>query len=1049
MSAVVEKFSVSTVAGGVRIVGYGGGKSSGSKSSTPTEAPDSLHSIAYARVLDLISEGDIYGPTHGLAAGLRDVYLDGTPVANADGTVNFQNVTIDFRTGTQTQDPIPGFPSSESTDPVGVELTQITPVTRAINNLDLSAVRVTLYVNGLSQADTSNGDIKGYRVDYNIQISTDGGAFQTMVTAAFDGKTTQRYSRSHRIDLPRAMLGWQVRISRTTPNQNSSTIVDQTFVDSITEVIDAKLRYPNSAIVGIQIDASQFSSVPSRAYDMRGIICRVPSNYDTETRIYTGIWDGTFQNAWTDNPAWIFFDLATNSRYGLGDRIPADWVDKWSLYAIGQYCDELVPDGLGGQEPRFTCNAYIQSAADAFKVLQDFASVFRGIVYYAGGTVVPVADMPRDPAYTYTGANVVNGKFTYVGSARSTRYTVALVSWNDLTDMGKAKVEPVQDFPGIARYGIRQTSVTAFGCTSQGQAQRVGKWLLLTSRLETRSVTFSVGLDGALAMPGQLIRVADANIAGRRIGGRISSATATEITVDAPVDAAAGDQITIILPSGVSETRTLSDAIGIPLRADSTVYTADSIILSADMTGLPGTVSVLTVTEAFSELPQAESVWTLEQYDLVAQTFRVISVKEGEGLTFDISAVQNVGAKYANIDNGTKISLPPITIIPPSVQPPPASVSVSEYAVIRQGLSSQTAVFSWPATEHAVSFEVQWRRDNSEWITAGTTGSLSLEIANIYAGGYTARVRALNALNVPSVWATSMLTQLDGILGPPPVVTSLVATSLVFGIQIDWQFPAGPSIIDKTEVWYSRTPSFTDATKLADFAYPQNTHTVMGLSAGFELYFWARLVDKNGVQGDFYPIGAGVHGESSSDANVILEYLAGQISETQLAQALIAKIDSGGDSAVAVEALTNALAAMYTIKTQLTVDGKPYMAGIGVGVENDDDIITSQILLSAQRVAVINETTQGISAPFVIQNGQVFMNQAFIASASIGSAKLADWIQSDALNSLGQPVLAMNFRTGEIQLNGPTNAGGRMTLNNNVLQVFDANNVLRVRLGLF
>lgn len=1029
------------------IVGFGGGKG-GDGGRSPREAPDSLLSTAFARVIDLVSEGEVYGPAHGLSAALRDLYLDGTPAANDDGSLNFPGIAIDFRTGTQTQDPLPGFPASESTAAVGVELTAAIPWVRTVTNLTLSAVRVTLAVAGLSQANTSNGDIGGYRVEYAVEISTDGGAYQQVLTGAFDGKTTQRYARSHRVELPVARTGWSLRVRRMTPNANSSTIADRTYIDGLTEIVDAKLRYPMSAVVGIKIDASQFQTIPTRAYDWKGRIIRVPSNYDPDSRSYSGTWDGTFKLAWTDNPAWIFFDLVTNDRYGLGERIPAGWLDKWGLYQIGRYCDEMVPDGFGGLEPRFTCNCYLQSAADAYRVLQDLASTFRGMAYWANASVFAVADMPGDPVYTFTSANVIEGKFSYAGSPLNTRYTVALVSWNDLSDMGRQKVEYVEDRESLARYGLKQIAVSAFGCTSRGQANRVGKWLLLTSRMETRSVTFSVGLDACRVHPGSIIRVADQHLAGRRIGGRIRDATRTVVTVDAELGVRPGDRLVVNLPSGVAETRIISSAAGEIVTADMTRFTVDSTELTADMVGLPGTVLHITVTAPFSELPEAECVWTLESEELSAQRFRVLGIKRGNGLTAEISAIQHQPGKFANVDFGTRLDPAPITVIPPGVQPPPTDVQITSYPVIAQGYASHTAVFSWKAPTGAVSYEVQWRRDNSEWVNLPRTGSMSIEVPNIFAGGFVCRVRALNALDIPSIWATSTLTQLDGIIGPPPVITSLAATGEVFGIRLDWGLPTGPSIIERTEVYYSRTPSLDDAIPLGNFAYPQNTHTMMGLAAGATLYFWARLRDKNGVVGEFYPSSTGGRrGQASADANLILDYLADQISETELSKNLLERIDSGGGAMVKVEEVISDLAAMYTIKTQMTAGGRTVLAGIGVGVENNAGVIESQVLVAADRFAVIHPNGATAITPFVIQGGQVFMNQAFIGKAFIGSAQLADWLQSDAVNSLGQPIFGLNMRSGVMSFNGQDTDGSRTEINNRGMRYYYPNGVLGARFG--
>lgn len=1034
--------------GGITIVGYKGGKGGG-RGRAPVEAPDSLHSTAYAKVLDLISEGPIVGPVHGQGSLLRDIYLDGTPVQNADGSLNFQGVRADFRAGTQAQSYISGFPSSESTVGVNVELTFEQPWVRQVTNTELSAVRVTLEVRGLSRANTSNGDINGYRIEYAIDVQTDGGAWEEVLRSAFDGKTTNVYARSHRIDLPDADTGWSIRVRRLTANANSSTIADTTFVQSITEIIDAKLRMPMSALVGIQVDASQFQSVPQRAYHFRGRIVSVPSNYDPETRTYSGAWDGSFQQAWTNNPAWVFYDIVSNARYGLGAFIPASKLSmlKWALYPIAQYCDELVPDGFGGMEPRFTCNAYLQQDGDAYRVLADLASVFRGMVYEQGGAVMAAADMPGEPAYTYSAANVIDGRFTYSGAARRTRYTVAQVSWNDMSDMGRAKMEAVEDREGQARYGLNITQVTAFGCTSRAQAIRVGKWALLTSQRETQAVTFRVGLDQALVAPGKVIRVVDPHKAGRRIGGRIREATNTVITTDAEVGVRPGDRLVVNLPSGVSESRIISQAVGHGLTADMTTWTADSTEITADMIGLPEATLTITVTQPFSETPEPEAIWTVESEALTSQLFRVISVARQEGLVAEISAVQHEPDKYEAVDYGTKIDTRPITVVPPSVQPPPATVTLSSYSVLGQGIAQHNAVIEWTPAESAVAYQVQWRRDNSDWIEGGRTGSARLELENIRAGAYTARVRAINAAGIPSLWTTSVETQLQGNVAPPPTVTHLTAASLVFGIRLDWGMPAGPSIIERTEIWYGPTNDREQAIKLGDFAYPQNSHTLMGLAAGAQLYFWARLVDKHGEIGPWYPAEGGVLGQASADANAILDYLNGQISETQLAQALLEKIEGGGDAMVVVDQLVTALAAMYTIKTQLTVDGVPYMAGIGVGVENDDGQITSQILLAAGRVAILDESSGTLTIPFAVEGGQAFIREAMIGNATIGAAKLQDWLESDALAPNGQPVLRINFRTGVFEINNPLPGGGRLVVNSQAISVFDQNNVERVRMG--
>lgn len=855
-----------------------GSKGSSESQKSPTETPDSLISIAYAKVLDLISEGPIVG----LVNGNQSIYLDKTPLANADGSLNYTGVTVGTRTGEADQEYLPGFPSVESETAVGVELKYTSAWVQQISNTELSAVRVRLSVPYLTNTDSS-GNINGYEVKYAIDVATDSGAYVEVLNTSFNGKTTSTYERSHRIELPASTTGWRVRVRRLTVDSTSSSIQSITNVVSYTEIIDAKLRYPYTAVVGITVDASQFSNIPARAFDCKLRIVRVPSNYNAETRTYTGVWDGLFQLAWTDNPAWIYYDLILNDRYGLGQLITAAQVDKWALYQIAGYCDELVDDGKGGTEPRFACNLYLQTRADALQVLQDMASIFRGMAYWAAGSVTASADMPSDPVYTYNQANVINGKFNYVGSAKSTRFSVALVSWNDPSNFYDKKVEYVSNQKALARYGVQQTELTAFGCTSQGQAQRLGHYTLLTNLLENETVTFSVGMDGTIARPGQIIRVADEARAGRRIGGRIKAATATSVTLDADATVATGDTIVIILPAGTAETRTVKSY-------------ADRVV---------------TVTAAWSVKPVVQSVFAIESTELVAQVFRVVSVTENpgdDGLAYDISAVKHVSGKYAAIDSGAQIVQLPVTVLPASVQAPPTNIQLSTYSSIDQGLAVTTMRAEWAAPVGAVSYDVWWRRNSNDWVYAGRTYSASIEVRGIYAGTYLVRVAALNSMNTASIWAYSDNTELQGKTGSPPAVTSLTTSALLFGINIKWTFPAsGAEDTQRTELWYSTTTALEDATKLSDLAYPQADYTMQNLIAGATFFFWARLVDRTGNIGPWYPIGNGVMGQTSAEAAPILDLINGQIGRTELGQDLLDEIDKIPGLQDQIDALDNIL----------------------------------------------------------------------------------------------------------------------------------------------
>ncbi|WP_236188114.1 host specificity protein J [Pseudomonas paraglycinae] len=843
-----------------------GSKGGAAKPRPSVEAPDSLQSTAYARILDLVSEGEIVG----LKSHTQSVFLDETPLANDDGSLNFNGVTLDVRTGSQDQAHIPGFPAVENETAAAVELRSDQPWTKAFTNLQLSAVRIRLAVSRLAQTNTGNGDTNGYTVKYAIDLSTDGGAFVEVLASAFSGKTTTKYERSHRIDLPVAKSGWTVRVRRLTPNSTSGAIADTTSVESSTEVIDAKLRYPGSAIIGLQFDASQFQSIPSRSFELLGRIIRVPSNYDPQNRVYSGVWDGTFKSAWTDNPAWIYYDLLLHPRYGLGHLLNAGQVDKWELYRIGQYCDQPVPNGKGGTEPRFTCNLYLSARSDALKVLQDLATTFRGMSYWGAGSVMAVADMPEDPVYTYSNGNVIDGKFIYGGSAKKTRFSVALVSWNDPSDFYRQKVEYVDDPDGIARYGVQQTEISATGCTSQAQAQRIGKWALLTNRLETESVTFAVGLDGTLARPGQIIRVADNDRAGRRIGGRLRDATLDMLTLDAQVTATVGDTITLVMPTGKAVSRSIK-----------------SVDISGD-------VQRVRLAQPLIERPPAQSMWAIDSPNLATQQFRVMSIAEDftdNEIKYSISAVKHVPSKFGAIDNGSRIERPPITVIPPGVQAPPGSVTVSNNHFIDQGSAVGVMTIEWTRPANAIAYEVHWRKNDSEWVFAGRTGGTSMELRGIYAGRYVAKVRAINALDIGSVFATSVETQLSGKTTPPPSVTTLKAESLLFSIGLKWEFPVGAEDTQRTEIWYGPTPNLETATKLADLAYPQSDYTMQSLLAGATFFFWARLVDRTGNIGPWYPVGDGVLGQASSEAGPILEMLAGKVSQTELGKDLLTEIE--------------------------------------------------------------------------------------------------------------------------------------------------------------
>ncbi|MCC4569875.1 TipJ family phage tail tip protein [Enterobacter hormaechei] len=817
-----------------KITGRKGGSSS---SRTPTEQPDDLQSVAKAKILVALGEGEFAGQLTG-----KDIYLDGTALENADGSQNFSGVTWEFRAGTQAQKYIQGIPGTENEISVGTEVTSATAWTRTFTNTQLSAVRLRLKWPSLFKQE-DDGDLVGYSVNYAIDLQTDGGTWQTVLNTSVTGKTTSGYERSHRIDLPQAGSTWTIRLRKITADANSAKIGDTMTLQSFTEVIDAKLRYPNTALLYIEFDSSQFNgSIPQISCEPRGRVIRVPDTYDPETRSYSGTWTGAFKWAWTDNPAWIFYDLVVSERFGLGHRLTAANIDKWTLYQVAQYCDQMVPDGKGGNgtEPRYICNVYIQDRNDAYTVLRDFAAIFRGMTYWGGDQIVALADMPRDVDYSYTRANVVGGRFTYSSSTTKTRYTTALVSWSDPGNAYADAMEPVFEQALVARYGFNQLEMTAIGCTRQSEANRKGRWGILTNNKD-RVVSFDVGLDGNIPQPGYIIAVADELLSGKVMGGRISAVNGRIIKLDRVADAAAGDRLILNLPSGASQSRTIQAVNG------------DSV----------------TVTTAYSETPQAEAVWVVESNELYAQQYRVVSVADNDDGTFTITGAWHDPDKYARIDTGAIIDQRPVSVIPPGNQSPPENIVISSFSVVQQNISVETMRVSWDQAQNAIAYEAQWRRNDGNWVNVPRSSTTSFDVPGIYAGRYLVRVRAINAAEISSGWGYSEEKTLTGKVGNPPKPVGFIASdNVVFGIELSWGFPANTDDTLKTEIQYSLTGTEDDAMLLADVPYPQRKYQQMGLKAGQIFWYRAQLVDRSGNESGYTEW---VRGQASIDVSDITD----------------------------------------------------------------------------------------------------------------------------------------------------------------------------------
>jgi len=998
-----------------------GRKGGSSSSRTPTEQPDDLQSVAKAKILVALGEGEFAGQLTG-----KNIYLDGTALENSDGTKNFSGVTWEFRAGTQAQNYIQGIPGTENEINVGTEVSSATAWTRTFTNTQLSAVRLRLKWPSLFKQE-DNGDLVGYSINYAIDLQTDGGTWQTVLNTSVTGKTTSGYERSHRIDLPQAGSTWTIRLRKITADANSAKIGDTMTLQSFTEVIDAKLRYPNTALLYIEFDSSQFNgSIPQISCEPRGRVIRVPDNYDPDTRTYSGTWQGAFKWAWTDNPAWIFYDLVITDRFGLGNRLSAANIDKWTLYQVSQYCDQPVPDGKGGSgtEPRYTCNVYVQDRNDAYTVLRDFAAIFRGMTYWGGDQIVALADMPRDVDYAYTRANVIDGRFTYSSSTTKTRYTTALVSWSDPGNAYADAMEPVFEQPLVARYGFNQLEMTAIGCTRQSEANRKGRWGILTNNKD-RVVSFDVGLDGNIPQPGYIIAVSDELLSGKVMGGRISAVNGRVIKLDRVADASAGDRLILNLPSGASQSRTIQAING----------------------------ESVTVTTAYSETPQAEAVWVVESDELYAQQYRVVSVSDNDDGTFSITGAWHDPDKYARIDTGAIIDQRPVSVIPPGNQSPPANIVISSFSVVQQNISVETMRVSWDQAQNAIAYEAQWRRNDGNWVNVPRSSTTSFDVSGIYAGRYLVRVRAINAAEISSGWGYSEEKTLTGKVGNPPKPVGFATTPINWGIRLNWGFPANTGDTLKTEIQYTANSDFSNPLLLSDVPYPSAEYTQLGLKAGQEFWYRAQLVDRTGnesgwtdwvrgvsnanaddylgdIADDFLTSADGDRLTSDIDTNLeaalqnalanhaTVEHQWAQYGEVRadilVVKTTIAQVDKAmaemstqvqaqfNDVTAALEDKLTAVvdatgaSAIYTLKTGVRINGVMYNAGMSIAVlaESGKPVVT-RVGFNANQFVLMSGSGDTQYSPFAVVNGQVFISDAFIQDGSITNAKIGNFIQSN------------------------------------------------------
>ena len=800
------------------IKGSGGGKGGGGTARVAQEAPDNLQSKQFAKIIDLVSEGEI----NGLVDGLKSVYLDNTLLQNADDSFNIEGVSFDARAGIQGQTFISGFAGVESEKAVSLEVTAASSVVRSISDVDIDSVRVTLSVPRLTSQNTTNGDISGTKVQIEIDLQDNGGGYVLAKADDITGKTSSRYQRAYNIPLT-GTGPWDIRVRRITADSTTAALQNKTFWDSYTEIIDEKFSYPNSAIMALSVDSELFSKIPTRGYEIEGIILQVPSNYNAVTRVYTGAWDGNFITAYSNNPAWVFYDLIVNSRYGLGDYVAASQIDKWTLYTIGQYCDVLVDDGEGGTEPRYTINVYLQTREDAIKMLQALASAFAAMSYWSAGTVTLTQDAPKDPTALFTPANVIDGAFSYSGSSARTRSTVVAVTWNDPVDLYRQAVEYIEDAVGIERFGFIKKEVVAFGCTSRGQAHRFGKAILFTERMETEVVTFATGLDGLSIAPGEVFQTSDPVRSGDRLGGRLQAATTSTFTIDSSVtiDGVSSYTLWAVMPDGTVESSTVT-------------------------TGAGATTS-LAVSPAFSDTPELQSIWVLGSTSVNPETWRVISVSE-DGVNAAITGLEYRADKYAAIESDIKLDPIPISNLRVIPNKPSEIVIAESLYLITGTLVGVRMSVSWLGSAGS-TYEVEYRPTNGNWNKLYSS-SPSIDIEPVVAGTHEIRITAVNvSVGLRSQIATTSKI-IYGLTVPPLDVANFNLQAVSDTAFLTWDKSTDLDVIVGGKIKIRHTtdtvsPTWSNSTDISGTIAGSTITAALPLIAGVYLAKW---IDSTGNQ---------------------------------------------------------------------------------------------------------------------------------------------------------------------------------------------------------
>lgn len=1045
-------------------------KGGSSSPRTPVEMPDNLISKDKVKLLLAVSDGEVVNDF-----SMKQLHFGGVPVQNDDGTYNYEGVIAEFRPGTQTQDYIQGFSESSAEFQVARDVTHNTPYTLTVSNKNLSAIRFRLlWPRVLTQKD--NGDMVGSVVEYKIEMAVDGASYQTYLTGKIDGKnTTGGYDRSIRVNLPQDFTSQVlIRVSRVTPDADGVRVVDAFQVQSYAEVIDAKFRYPLTAMLYVEFDSDLFQNqIPTISLKKKWKIIQVPSNYDPVNRTYSGSWDGVFKWAWSNNPAWVLYDLIMNQRYGLDQRELGIPVDKWSLYEVAQYCDELVPDNRGGMEPRYLMDMIVQSQVEAFQLVRDVCSAFRGMTFYNGESLSIIVDKPRDPVYLFTADNVVDGVFVRTFPSEKTMYTSCNVMFDDAENQYEQDVEPVFNADAAMRFGHNPTSITAIGCTRRTEANRRGRWILQTN-LSATTVSFSTGLEGMIPSCGDVIYVADPHWQSAFnlvLSGRVMEVSGVQVFLAYRCDAKAGDTLILNTDDGKPVRRTIAS-------------------VSAD-----GKTITLNVGYNFDVAP--DSVFLIESDQLVAEQYVVTRIEKGsddDEFTFAITATQYNPNKYDAIDNGVITDDRPTSVVDPDSLGAPKNLTISSFSRIVQGMSVETMVIGWSAVQYAKLYEVQWRKDGGNWNNVTRTATTQVDIEGIYAGEYQARVRCISGGNVASPWSALATSTLTGKVGAPKGPINLFASDdEIFGIRVKWAMPEGAEDTAYIELYQSQSGTDQDASLLTLIPYPAAEYWHSILPAGYVNFYKARSVDRIGNVSEWTDYARGM---SSTDVNAITDAILDEIldsdamkelqesaqdsaaklndyansiiqnalandgdvrimrkengkrkAEIKHAEVLIANetearvqqvnqisvefnenLNAGltqvnealanetearvtseealsariGENSAALDqkldswADVNGVGSMYTMKLGLKYNGQEYNSGMALQLAASGGSVVSQVLFIADRFAIIRNAESGAyTLPFVVQNDQVFMNNALIQDGSITNAKIGNFIQSN------------------------------------------------------